>query len=87
MPVVIAPDSWADWLGESAAPEPVLKAMLKPYPSDAMTFWPVDRRIGDARNENPDLFAPIMRQRSDDHGDSINLAKISDRPARQEPTA
>jgi putative SOS response-associated peptidase YedK len=57
MPAVIGPDRWADWLGERAVPEPALKAMLKPYPSDAMTFWPVDRRVGDVRNDSPDLFA------------------------------
>jgi putative SOS response-associated peptidase YedK len=44
MPVVIGPDHWADWLGERAVPKPALKAMLKPYRSDAMTFWPVDRQ-------------------------------------------
>jgi putative SOS response-associated peptidase YedK len=60
MPVVIAPDSWAEWLGEKAVPEPALKAMLKPYPGDAMMLWPVDRRIGDVRNDDPDLFAPFV---------------------------
>ena len=59
MPVLVAPDRWADWLGEKAVPEPVLKAMLKPYPGDSMTFWPVDRRVGDFRNDDPDLFAPL----------------------------
>jgi hypothetical protein len=24
-----------------------------------MTFWPVDRRVGNVRNDTPDLFAPI----------------------------
>ena len=83
MPVVIAPDSWADCLGERAVPEPALKAMLKPYASDAMTFWPVDRRIGDVRNDNPDLFAPSMRHGSGHHGDSINPANIFDVRAHQ----
>ena len=87
MPVVIAPDSWADWLGERAVPEPALKAMLKPYASDAMTFWPVDARIGDVRNDNPDLFAPSMRHGSGHHGDSINPANIFDVRAHQKPTA
>lgn len=59
MSVLVAPDCWADWLGEKAVPEPVLKAMLKPYPGDAMTFWPVDRRVGNVRNDGPDLFAPL----------------------------
>ena len=33
--------------------------MLKPYPGAAMTFWPVDRRVGNVRNDSPDLFAPL----------------------------
>jgi len=59
MPVLVAPDRWADWLGEKAGPGLVLKAMLKPYPGDAMTFWPVDRWVGDVRNDGPTLFAPL----------------------------
>jgi putative SOS response-associated peptidase YedK len=33
--------------------------MLQPYPGEGMTFWPVDRRIGNVRNDGPDLFAPL----------------------------
>jgi putative SOS response-associated peptidase YedK len=58
MPVLITQDNWAGWLGETAADDAALRAMLKPYPSSAMTFWPVDRHVGDARNNSPDLFAP-----------------------------
>jgi putative SOS response-associated peptidase YedK len=36
-----------------------LKAMLRPYPGGSMTFWPVDRRVGNVRNDSPDLFAPL----------------------------
>jgi len=59
MPVLLAPDCWAAWLGETAASAAELKAMLKPYPGESMTFWPVDRRVGNVRNDSPDLFAPL----------------------------
>ena len=59
MPVLLAPDSWAPWLGETAITDHELKAMLKPYPSENLTFWPVDRRVGNVRNDSPDLFAPL----------------------------
>lgn len=59
MPVLLAPDRWAKWLGETAATEADLKTMLTPYPSEAMTFWPVDRRIGNIRNDSPDLFTSL----------------------------
>ncbi len=59
MPALLAPDRWAAWLGESPATEGELKAMLKPFPGAAMAFWPVDRRVGNVRNDSPDLFAPL----------------------------
>jgi putative SOS response-associated peptidase YedK len=59
MPVLLAPDRWRCWLGEKAATPTELKAMLQPYTGAAMTFWAVDRRIGNVKNDSPDLFAPI----------------------------
>jgi putative SOS response-associated peptidase YedK len=59
MPVLIPPDRWAAWLGEKSTTRTALNAMLKPYPGAAMTFWPVDRAVGDVRNDSPDLFAPL----------------------------
>jgi putative SOS response-associated peptidase YedK len=59
MPVLLGPDRWRSWLGENAATQAELKAMLRPYSGAAMTFWPVDRRIGNVRNDSPDLFAPV----------------------------
>jgi putative SOS response-associated peptidase YedK len=59
MPVVLGPERWDAWLGETAATESELKAMLAPYPGNAMAFWPVDRRVGNVRNDSSDLFAPL----------------------------
>jgi len=59
MPVILAPDCWASWLGETSATPDRLKAMLRPYPSERMTLWPVHRRVGNVRNEGPDLFEPV----------------------------
>lgn len=59
MPVLLAPDRWPAWLGETTAGNAELKAMLRPYPGGGMTFWPVDRRVGNVKNDTPDLFAPI----------------------------
>jgi putative SOS response-associated peptidase YedK len=59
MPVLVAPDRWACWIGEKAASGDDLKAMLKPYPGAGMAYWPVDRRVGNVRNDSPDLFAPL----------------------------
>jgi len=63
MPAVLSPGCWAAWLGEIAAAGEELKAMLKPYTGSAMAFWPVDRRVGNVRNDSPDLFAPLSELR------------------------
>jgi putative SOS response-associated peptidase YedK len=59
MPAVIPPDGWDDWLGENSMNEGVVKTLLRPYPGQAMAFWAVDRRVGNVRNDGPDLFAPL----------------------------
>jgi putative SOS response-associated peptidase YedK len=59
MPVILSPDCWPAWLGEAGATDDGLKAMLAPYPSGRMAMWPVDRRVGNARNDSPDLFEPL----------------------------
>jgi putative SOS response-associated peptidase YedK len=33
--------------------------LLRPYPGQAMAFWAVDRRLGNVKNDSPDLFAPL----------------------------
>jgi putative SOS response-associated peptidase YedK len=59
MPVILPPSCWPEWLGEIGATPDQLQAMLSPYPSERMTMWPVDRRVGNVRNDSPDLFEPI----------------------------
>ena len=59
MPVLLAPNRWATWLGETPVSDSMLKTLLEPYPGEAMAFWPVDRRVGNVRNDTPDLFTPI----------------------------
>lgn len=56
MPALLAADRWAAWLGETATTEGEIKAMLEPY-RGSMLFWPVDKRVGNVRNDSPDLFA------------------------------
>jgi putative SOS response-associated peptidase YedK len=59
MPALLSPDEWALWLGERSATAAELKALLKPYPSERMAIWPVSRRVGNVRNDGPDLFEPV----------------------------
>ena len=52
MPVVLAPDDWAEWLeGEDPA------ALLRPAPDDLLRFWPVSKAVNSPRNNGPELLA------------------------------
>ena len=62
MPVVLGPEMWPAWLGEEPADARQLKAMLAPYPSEAMTCWPISPRVGNVKNNHPSLIGPIAAQ-------------------------
>ena len=59
MPVILAPETWPEWLGEEPTEETTLKRLLGPYPAERMTVWPVDRRVGSVKNNDPSLIEPI----------------------------
>jgi putative SOS response-associated peptidase YedK len=59
MPVVLDEKDWPAWLGEREASEQELKSLLQPFPSELMRLWPVDRRVGNVRNNDPGLAEPI----------------------------
>jgi putative SOS response-associated peptidase YedK len=60
MPVILPPETWSMWLGES---EPVeadqLKSLLVPY-TGKMVAWPVSQRVGNVKNNDASLIEPIM---------------------------
>jgi putative SOS response-associated peptidase YedK len=58
MPVVVGPATWPAWLGEEPAEARQLKAMLAAYPSEGMTCWPVSTRVGNVKNNDPNLIEP-----------------------------
>jgi putative SOS response-associated peptidase YedK len=57
MPVILARSDYAAWLDPATAPER-LKALLRPCPEDRLRCYPVGRKVGDARNEGPELMEP-----------------------------
>jgi putative SOS response-associated peptidase YedK len=59
MPVILSPDAWPAWLGEEPVDRDRLKGLLAPYPADDMMMWPVDRRVGNVRNNDPSLIEPV----------------------------
>lgn len=59
MPVILPEPDWARWLGEEPADVDELKALLKPYPAGELRIWPVDKRVGNVKNNDPSLIEPI----------------------------
>jgi putative SOS response-associated peptidase YedK len=57
--VIVAPADYGTWLGDAAADEPALHALLRPYPADEMEIWPVDARVGNWRNDDPAIMLPL----------------------------
>jgi putative SOS response-associated peptidase YedK len=47
-------------LGEEPASEQDLLALLKPYPDEALKIWPVDKMVGNVRNNGPQLVLPVL---------------------------
>jgi putative SOS response-associated peptidase YedK len=53
---------WPKWRGEEPASEQDLLALLKPTPDEALKIWPVDRTVGNVRNNEPQLILPVLRK-------------------------
>jgi putative SOS response-associated peptidase YedK len=60
MPVIIAPENWPAWLGETPVEPEELKSLMIPYPAKDMTVWPVDKRVGNVANKDPALIEPKL---------------------------
>ena len=58
MPVILAPEKWPAWLGETETNAEQLKSLLAPYPADDVVIWPVDKRVGNVKNKDPSLIEP-----------------------------
>ena len=60
MPVILPEGEWPKWLGEEPATEDELLAMLKPCADESLKTWPVDRMVGNVKNNGAQLFIPVV---------------------------
>jgi putative SOS response-associated peptidase YedK len=56
MPVTIEKADSPVWLGEAEGDPAVL---LRPATNDVLRVWQVDKKVGNVRNDGPDLIKPI----------------------------
>jgi len=59
MPVILPHAAWRRWFGEDDATRDELLALLRPYPAELMRAYPVAARVGNIRNNDPDLLAAV----------------------------
>ena len=59
MPMVIAPDLWADWLDPDVTEVSQLQAAMVPAMKGAMTSYPVSTDVNFVRNNGPELIRPL----------------------------
>ncbi len=60
MPVILDPADWDTWLDPESPDTVALQSLLKPYPPEAMTVWPVSTKVNNPRYDAPDcLESPV----------------------------
>ncbi len=57
MPVILPPEAYEAWLAVDT-PEKSLRELLRPYPAELMTAFPVSTRVNTATNEGPECLIP-----------------------------
>jgi len=60
MPVILAPVHHALWLGQTPVDPKDLQALLVPYPSEAMTFYPVGLGLNSPKNDHGNHLMPLI---------------------------
>jgi putative SOS response-associated peptidase YedK len=59
MPVILHPGDEEEWLDPEVTDPAQVERLLVPYPADEMQAFPVSRKVGNTRNNGPDLIEPI----------------------------
>lgn len=62
MPVILAPEDYALWLGTGEVNRKeasLLQHLLRPFPAERMRATPVSTYVNTPRNEGPDCIAPL----------------------------
>lgn len=60
MPVILAPTSYDQWLDPTFQQAEPLKALLRPYPSEELTAYPISTLVNDPRNDVPQVLEPVQ---------------------------
>ena len=59
MPVILSPASYDQWLDPTFQQTESLKALLRPYPSEELTAYPVSTLVNNPRHDVPQCLEPV----------------------------
>jgi putative SOS response-associated peptidase YedK len=59
MPVILAPKDYDLWLDPSLQDVECLLPLLRPYPAEEMTAYPVSTRVNNPAHDAPDCIDPL----------------------------
>ncbi|MDX1486415.1 MAG: SOS response-associated peptidase, partial [Alphaproteobacteria bacterium] len=59
MPVILDEKDYDLWLDPAAQHPGEVQPLLKPFPSERMTFYPVSTQVNNPRNEDPGCIVPL----------------------------
>jgi putative SOS response-associated peptidase YedK len=59
MPVILAPEHYAQWLDPGLRDAGPIQPLLAPYPADQMQARPVSKAVNRVANDGPQLIAPL----------------------------
>lgn len=63
MPVILERRDYDRWLDAGDPARPPID-LLRPYPAEKMLAWPVSNRVGNVRNDDPELLAQMQESNS-----------------------
>src|SRR3954471_4293423 len=64
MPVILAPEHYAQWLDPDNREVEALMRLVRPYPAQRMQAWPVSTRVNQRQNDEPALLSPVPPRQS-----------------------
>ncbi|CAE6778408.1 SOS response-associated peptidase [Nitrospira defluvii] len=59
MPVILAPSAYDQWLDPTVHQADSLKALLRPYPTEELTVYPVSTLVNNPRHDAPDCLESV----------------------------
>jgi putative SOS response-associated peptidase YedK len=64
MPVIVAPEDYAQWLDPANRETGQLMSFVRPYPAERMEGWPVSPRVNQPENDEPALLERVAPRQS-----------------------